>query len=108
MKTLDKTTMTRLAWLTELRRQGHRQCFEEYAIGANVCALGLLVEVSGCDPKEPSTWNFDWRDETQVGALAGLTAAQSTEATRRNDGDHGYHRHTFAEIADVVSSWFPS
>ncbi len=109
-KTLDKTELVRLAWLTDLRRQGHRQCTHSYAEDDNVCALGLLLEVAGK--------TVEWAegtcgiDETAIGELAGLTAEQSVRVISMNDGcppstgKPPYHKHTFAEIADVVEGWF--
>ena len=111
--TLRKETLIRLAWIAELRRQGHRQCHDgRYNNGRLVCALGLLREVALPD------WRYAEREAVdeieEVGALAGLTAAESLEITLRNDGDiipetegeGEYHKHTFAEIADVVAGWF--
>lgn len=109
-KTLDKTELVRLAWLTELRRQGHRQCTHSYAEDDNVCALGLLLEVAG----KSIAWaeSTSGIDEIAVGELAGLTAEQSVKVIAMNDGGRlswgkpRYHKHTFAEIADVVEGWF--
>lgn len=107
-KTLDKTELVRLAWLTELRRQGHRQCTGEYAQGTNVCALGLLLEVAG----KTVEWAVK-HDEARVGEFAGLSPRQARTVVCMNDGltnfnvGYGrYHKHTFAEIADVVEGWF--
>ena len=102
--TITKQELTRLAWLTELRQQGHRQCVHTYTDGwQGVCALGLLREVGlPIDERE-------YMDSTaDVGALAGLDDDQALEVACRNDGDGPYHKHTFAEIADVVASWFPA
>lgn len=110
-KTLDKTDLVRLAWLTELRRQGHRKCIGEYARLGAVCALGLLLEVAG----QTVEWTEDLPGDSTVGvgALAGLSGRQSRIVVSMNDGapniDVGYgryHAHTFAEIADVVEGWF--
>lgn len=114
---LDKQTLTRLAWITELRRQGHRKCEGDYFDfndegEQTVCALGLLIEVSGFrigrDPHdEPSM--------SEVGELAGLTEGQSEAVWMMNDGyntvaklkcDVSFAKHTFSEIADVVDGWF--
>lgn len=108
-KTLDKTELVRLAWLTELRRQGHRQCTGSYKSDGDVCALGLLLDVVGL--------SADWaeqeaNDERDVGALAGLSGDQSRTVVCMNDGlipakgTSALHQHTFAEIADVVEGWF--
>ncbi len=104
-KTLDKTELVRLAWLTELRRQGHRKCeWADVKRGKGICALQLLAELC---PKEEDGNVRHWGD---VGRYAGLSYEQQTEVYCRNDGvsDRGttYHKHTFAEIADVVEGWF--
>lgn len=101
-ETLDKQTLTRLAWLTELRRQGHRKCegdFGDYLTGGSVCAIGLLIEVADLG---------GWDDEFDVGEAAGLERWMVVQVVDRNDGDAPYHEHTFAEIADVVEGWFKS
>lgn len=108
-KTLDKTELVRLAWLTELRRQGQRQCVGEYMDGlGSVCALGLLAEVSGMPRDElwTRTNDLDLDDLAEIGALAGLSDEQTDGVYGRNDGSDGYQKHTFAEIADVVEGWF--
>lgn len=105
-KTLDKTELMRLAWLTELRRQGHRQCEGDYTDSdGNVCAIGLLAEVASFDVLLAG-------GEAEIGELAGLTSLQSDHVVSMNDGvipegSHcRLHKHTFAEIADVVEGWF--
>ena len=110
-QTKTKEELVRLSWLTELRRQGHRRCEGEYFVGTNVCALGLLAEVAGL-----SVYDVDEIGDADIGGLAGLSAAQSAEIWRRNDGASmdevvrptgtSYCKHTFAEIADVVAGWF--
>lgn len=101
--TLDKTALVRLSWLTELRRQGDRKCVGRYHAESLVCALGLLAECAGVTVQNGGTCAAD------VGALAGLTQDQSFDISDRNDGTGGAHTpHTFAEIADVVASWFPN
>ena len=95
---LSKTELVRAAWLVELRRQGGRQCADYYCLSTRkVCALGLLLEVASEDD-EPDVW--------EAGALAGLDSEQSQDVANRNDGALGYHKHSFAEIADVVEGWF--
>ena len=103
---LDKQTMVRLAWLTELRRQGHRQC-RGVQTGAwtggdpnTVCAMRLLADMTG----------REWGDLTQVGSWAGLSKSQVDDVIYMNDG-HRFCRptgrkHTFREIADIVEAWF--
>lgn len=108
-KTLDKTDLVRLAWLTELRRQGDRQCTGADFPKGKVCALGLLAEIVG----------FEWVDTLEpedygpLGCFAGLSWDQTQDVWKRNDGVNPdemrpvpYHKHTFAEIADVVEGWF--
>jgi hypothetical protein len=89
-------------WLTELRRQGHRQT-TGWAVGRGrgrkVCALQLLWEVGGRPKYAPGFYNA-------IGARAGLSPRQTWTVVRMNDGMADYRRHTFAEIADVVASWF--
>ena len=106
-RTVSKEELVRLGWITELRRQGDRQCTNgAYTHDRLVCALGLLREVAlpRLSPEEREGWD----EVADVGAFAGLSENQSTEVTLRNDGDDelGFHKHTFAEIADVVEGWF--
>lgn len=46
--TKSKETLTRLAWITELRRQGERQCTGPggFHKGGPVCAIVLLYEIA--------------------------------------------------------------
>jgi hypothetical protein len=44
-KELSKVELTRLAWLTKLRTEGHRQLRYKLKDGDNVCAIGALYEV---------------------------------------------------------------
>ena len=92
----SKESLVRLSWLTELRRQGHRQCAGTYRKGEKVCALGLLAETMGADLAwhQPDGW---------VEAATGLHNWQALQVVALND-DH----YTFAEIADVVAGWFPN
>lgn len=101
--TKTKEELVRLSWITELRRQGDRQCYQAYRDDKmRVCALGLLREVA-----LPAD-EIDFMDDIlDIGALAGLDEPQSVEITYRNDGDEGFRKHTFAEIADVIAGWFP-
>ena len=103
MKPLTKEELIRSAWITELRRQGERKC-EAYLRDAEgmVCAIGLLREVVG-RPRMHS--------EDRIGALAGLNPTQVWQVVIMNDGEAPYGEveirpHTFAEIADVIESWF--
>lgn len=91
----------RAEWIAELRRQGHRQCVGKYRNQCGeVCALGLLRETA-------LGVNFSMHMlESEIGALAGLSMDKSSSVVAMNDGDDGYHKHTFAEIADVVEGWF--
>lgn len=101
---LDKTALVRASWLTELRRQGHRQCIESFeADDGRVCALGLLREIA---VERDERHLSDWDDIKAVGALAGLAISRSEDVVCRNDGTQGHPSHTFAEIADVVEGWF--
>jgi hypothetical protein len=111
---LDKQSLTRLAWLTELRRQGDRKCEGDYFDWNDdgeqmVCALGLLAEVAGygSDDEMPGS--------TEIDQLAGLTEEQAEAVWMMNDGytampgitpEVSVAKHTFAEIADVVEGWF--
>jgi hypothetical protein len=96
-----------MAWLTELRRQGHRQCHGTPTDGEHVCALMLLATMMGMA-------DGDLHDVAQ---RAGLTREQANIVIMLCDGrrfflfqqlpKHYEHRkHTFAEIADVVEGWF--
>lgn len=108
---LNKQTLTRLAWITELRRQGHRQCRMEYAEddgrNTHVCALGLLAEVAGIHPSEMYAMHG-----SDIGALAGMKLWHCQKIVAMNDGEriHGrrtkYRKHTFSEIADAIEAWF--
>ena len=104
--TKSKKTLTRLAWITELRRQGHRQCRRAYYVGDMACALGLLAEVAGCRALASS--DEDEATFNQIGALAGLDDLMVEEVIDLNDGNPDRRPHTFAEIADAVAGWFPS
>jgi len=96
-KPLSSQELVRLSWLTELRRQGHRQCTGVGArSGGMVCALKLLSEVAG-------TRSWFSRETSEA---AGLTNGQAVRVIRMNDGSENHRRHTFAEIADVVEGWF--
>lgn len=92
---------TRRLWITELRRQGHRQCYGELFYFGHVCALGLLAEVAGLSSEDA------YHD---IGESAGLDGDQLQLVWRMNDGDREFgpplQKHTFAEIADVVEGWF--
>ena len=95
--TVSNSETVRERWIAELRRQGTRQCTDLFVCGGQVCALGLLREVSSLDELD---------DVVTIGALAGLDDDQAWDITYRNDGDAGHYKHTFAEIADVVEGWF--
>jgi hypothetical protein len=95
---LSKDDLIRRAWVTELRRQGHRQCRFEFFKGNKVCAMGLLVELTGAhygDPKSPCT--------SDVMGLAGLTRVHVRTLMGMNDEGKA----SFAEIADQIEEWFP-
>lgn len=96
-----KEEIVRLSWLTELRRQGHRQCEGAFFIGHQACALGILGEVGGLDRSD-----YLFKDVSAIGALADLNDWQVDEVINMNDGIRNAHKHTFAEIADVVEGWF--
>ncbi len=96
---LTKETLVRLAWLTELRRQGERQCHcTMFGLNGAVCALGLLAEVAGLSKRQ--TKKVKWTHE--IGKLAGLDYGQTCEVWGEND-EGGK---TFGEIADLVGGWF--
>lgn len=109
--TKSKETLTRLAWLAALRQRGHRQCRGVGRDGSAHCALGLLWYTAGYPQLD---------DLSTVAALAGLADQQAKDVMSLNDGraymGSTYYRaegapvrqHTFAEIADVVASWFPN
>ena len=99
----SKETLTRLAWLAALRQQGERQCRGMYITHTGqVCALGMLAEVTG--------YQGDWEGYRALAPLAGLSDHHVRSVISMNDGNSitQTRPHTFAEIADVVSSWFPS
>lgn len=109
--TLDKTALVRLSWLTELRRQGHRQC-QGPQNGDKVCALVLLTEM--INPRWFNGIDNDLATLKRYGHQAGLTDHQTDMVASMNDGrgwqscsGNLFRKYTFAEIADVVASWFP-
>ena len=94
---IDKASLTRLSWITELRRQGHRQCHGSgAAAGGKVCAMELLREMLGLQ---------DLASYEAVGVHAGI-GSHVHKIINMNDGRLGHRKHTFAEIADVVEGWF--
>ena len=100
MKTLDKTTLTKLAWTTALRTQGHRRCDGEFCHGNLRCALGLLGEVAGLTPFKMKRI----KSGHAIGRLAGLTPHQSAYVWQANDNGV-----TWPEIADhIEAGWFNS
>lgn len=98
---LTKQELVRLSWLTELRRQGDRQC-EGIGNGKTVCALALLHEVA-VGRFAPYPFPYD-----AVASAAGLTGQQAWLVAMMNDGCPfpSIRQHTFSEIADVVEGWF--
>jgi hypothetical protein len=103
---LTKAALIRMSWITELRRQGERQCHGSLRLGhSRVCAIGLLGEIADV----PSALFYKGCDY-DIGAYAGLTPSQVDGVTVRNDGGpwagKRWRQHTFAEIADVVEGWF--
>ena len=97
--TRSKKEIVRLAWLVELRRQGHRQLVGGTCDGrGRVCALQFLWEVAGAP--------MDVRNFRKIGALADLGSEMTLKVMHMNDGIAPYRRHTFSEIADEVASWF--
>lgn len=98
-KPLSSQELVRLSWLTELRRQGHRQC-KGWGSEGKACALHTLDEVTGGDVGRVLCYE-----------QAGLSHSQAAAVAAMNDGDSygtasAYRKHTFAEIADVVEGWF--
>jgi hypothetical protein len=98
---LSKEALVRLAWITELRRQGDRQCDGEMFCGKWVCALGLLAEVSGLGRRANAIVGR-WKSFAPIGKRAGLTPAQTEVVWVMNDNGC-----TFSEIADVVAAGVP-
>ncbi len=101
-RTLSKEDLIRSAWLTELRRQGHRQCDGASRAPERACALQLLSEVAG----HPRDLNLIWAAES-----AGLTSHQAYKVIAMNDGHayksaHAYRKHSFTEVANAVEGWF--
>jgi len=110
-KQLTKEQLVRSAWLTELRRQGHRQCtglyFLDSAAGRYVCALGLLIEIAV--PKNAQTLVAKHGTQGSIGELAGLSPYQTDQVVQMNDGDRigqTCDPMPFAAIADEVERWF--
>lgn len=109
----SKEELVRLAWISALRREGHRQCEGNLIEGAKVCAIGLLGLIAGIDFESTET------DEYDIGAVAGLSESQSEDVIALNDGgsvsredERGrwyllrMPKSTFAQIADVIEGWF--
>lgn len=100
-----KEELTRLAWLVELRRQGHRQCLGAVDGMGGVCAMVLLGEVAtgGRSFAVHSCAALE-----DIGSKAGLHVGQVVEVVEMNDGciNRDIPPHTFSEIADVVEGWF--
>ena len=85
-------THTRDLWLAALRQQGERQCLGAFRDdGGKVCALALARDVAG----QPGV---------KLTQVLGISLDQFGEVILMND----QYGKTFSEIADVVSSWFPS
>ena len=107
-KILEPTDLTRLAWTTALRTQGHRKCRKIlWGFGPEVCAMALLAETVGETRNTFSGYE-------SVGSKAGLQAMQIDEVMAMNDGMACSTEQTrwlnkpqtFAKIADVIDSWF--
>ena len=92
--TRTKTELVRMGWLTELRRQGHRQCNGFLFLGHKVCAFGLLQEVA-------FGLGSTFVGYEALTKAAGMNEGRIGPILRMNDSGQ-----TFAEIADVVESWF--
>jgi hypothetical protein len=101
-QSVDEKALVRARWLTELRRQGHRQCIGNYfKDDGQACAIGLLAEVAGLRKGDAVL-----RLSEEIGALAGLTMDESHIVVEMNDGICCLRPRTFAEIADIVEGWF--
>jgi hypothetical protein len=100
---ISSPDVVRSRWIAELRRQGDRKCEGKLSDGHRVCALGLLSEVAGLRGYAAKSWGA-------IADAGGLNAMQMDHIWRMNDGNQIYsppiHKHTFAEIADVVEGWF--
>lgn len=96
-QTKTKEELLRLSWLTQLRRQGHRQCRGQLGNArGEVCAFGLLNEMLNNKPCE------DGMTYSALGKLVGLSSSQSADIVGMNDR----YKRTFVEIADAVADWF--
>jgi hypothetical protein len=102
---LSKEALVRMAWVTELRRQGHRKCIG-VGVDNQVCALGILSEVI----------NVPWVGIERYDYLeraSGLSKNQIDVVWKMNDGVMYVHDeynnivYSFAQIADKIESWFP-
>ena len=92
--TKTKTELVRMAWVTALRTQGHRQCRGRFLDGNKVCALSLIREVAPTSRGQLS--------RGQLMESVGISLDQARHIIDLNDK----RRATFAEIADVVEGWF--
>jgi len=94
-----KITETEKAqWLEALRsgnfKQGHSQLYNKET--ERYCCLGVLSMViqGSCNYEAIRDRGDDYRDPY---AMKG-----SSDLWNRNDGQQGYHAHTFAEMADHI------
>lgn len=103
-KELSKEALVRMAWVTELRRQGHRKCIGAVFYDNKVCALGLLAEVVGI------SWSLSSPPYKELSKISGLSSDQIVEIFIKNDShtlNDSHSQNSFAQIADVIESWFP-
>ena len=98
---ISTTEKVRLSWVTELRRQGHRQCTGPYDSLNGVCAVILLSEMI-----ERQTGERQLSPRAAAQDHAGLSDYQVHQVICMNDGRLGFPKSTFSEIADVVEGWF--
>ena len=89
-------------WVKALRSGKYRQAKEILRNrSGSMCCLGVLCKIQG----------IDWR--TVEGSLftstiprqfnAGLRKEQRDKLANMNDGNRGFKRHTFSEIADYIA-----
>jgi hypothetical protein len=92
-------------WLIALRSGEYKQAHGSLQVGNSFCCLGVLCKVAGLKI-EPETGNAVTDDQGRSIGYEPIAAIISdfmmTDLYYRNDGCQTYHRHTFAEIADLI------
>lgn len=91
-------------WVAALRsgkhEQGHNQMIDQ---NGGMCCLAVLRHV--VDPEDRcSRNNANQMPTHELLAEVGLAEDDAINLATRNDGNGGYHQHTFIEIADHIEA----